>query len=135
MKILYDLRSDPESAIVDDANAQLARFRPSYIERYGAIASEQWWRLYESHRISRSEHVGQVVFVGHRQDGFDEASDVVRIQTDRRDIEYDREGFWCDSVVCVGSWVHVEQVKASMQTKTGPLMSIIEVRIWTEDAV
>jgi hypothetical protein len=135
MKTLYDLRADPDAAIVRMANEHLAQGRPSYVERYGAIASERWWRLYDSGRISRSVHVGHVVLAGPHRDEFDEACDVVRIQTDRRDIEYDREGFWCDPSVRVGSWVHIEQVQASIQTKTGPVTTIIDVRICVEDAV
>jgi hypothetical protein len=34
--------------------------------------------------------------------------------------------------VRVGSWVHIEQVQASVQTNTGPVTPIIDVRVWVE---
>jgi hypothetical protein len=135
MKTLYDLRNDPESAMVGITNQQLAQWRPDYLERYGAIASERWWRLYDLDRISRTHNVGQVVFVGCDPSPSDDPHEIVRIRTDRRDIEYDREGFWCDPAVRVGSWVHIDKIKAWIQTQTRLVTNIIDVRIRVEDAV
>jgi hypothetical protein len=135
MKILFDLRDHPDEGIVRVANEDLARACPIYLERYGAIASARWWRLYDAGHISRTDKVGQITHVGPTTDDFGESCDIVRIQTDRGEMEYDREDYWLDPAVVVGRWIHIETVKSVAPTSTGPVITTIDVRVWLENAV
>ncbi|HEY5985780.1 MAG TPA: hypothetical protein VIV12_05260, partial [Streptosporangiaceae bacterium] len=92
------------------------------------IGSDTWWQHYDAGRISRTEHVGQVTHIGPTTDDFDETCDIVRIRTDRREIEYDRDGFWLDPALVVGKWLHIECVEAIVQTRTGPVRTIVDLR-------
>ena len=131
---VFDLREHPNCGLVRIANENLASERPEYIDRFGQIGSPRWWQHYDAGHISRTEYVGEITHIGPSVDEFDERCDIVRIRTDRRDIEYDREGFWLDSEITIGRWLHIERVQAIVQTGTGPITSIIDVRIWLEDA-
>lgn len=133
MKILFDLRSDPDNSVVRVANEHLAAAGEGYFERYGEVGSEQWWEHYNRRHICSLDLVGEITHAGATKDDFGEACDVVRIRTDRGIIEYDREGFWLDTDVQSGRWVHIEQVEVCVATRTGPIRGIIDVRVWLED--
>jgi hypothetical protein len=135
MKVLFDLRDHPDHGLVRVTNEQLAAAGEEYLERYGKVGSDQWWHLYDRQRISRSELAGDVIHVGSSQDDFGEACDIVRIRTDCGIIEYDREGFWADVDVQPGRWIHIERVKTCVETRTGPVTTILDVRVWVEGAV
>ena len=129
MKILFDLRDYPEHHLVQCANKALLTSNSPYLHQYGAIASEQWWRLYEVGQICRSRLVGQIVHLGIIKDDFNELWDIVRIQTDQGDIEYDREDFWLDSCVTVNKWVYIEKVSLVVPTSSGPTTYQFDVQV------
>jgi hypothetical protein len=100
-----------------------------YLARFGPVASPQWWDWYDRGLISRSLKVGRIVLVGRSTDPLEEdEGEIVQIQTDQRTIAYDREGFWLDPAVVVGTWVHIERVKVMVGTST----TLIDVKIWLE---
>ena len=132
VRVLFDLRDHPEYGFIRGVNVGLEKHDPGYFERYGRVGSARWWALYERGRISRTEMVGRVVYVGTNEDE-PEAGELVRIQTDRGEIEYDREDHWADPAIEVGRWVHIERCKTVLFTRTGPITSDIDVRIWVED--
>ena len=134
MKVLFDLRDHPDRGIVRVANERLAAERPDYFARFGPIGSDRWWQHFDAGRISRTEHVGEITHVGATSDEFGETCDIIRVTTDRGDIEYDREGFWLDPALAVGKWLHIERAKAIVHTPTGPVIIDIDVRVWLDDA-
>jgi hypothetical protein len=135
MKILFDLRDHPDHGVVRVANENLVAAGQGYVERYGAVGSEQWWNHFDRRHICQVELAGEITHVGTAENDFGEQCDVVRIHTDRGIIEYDREGFWENTEVQVGRWVHIEQVEVRVETRTGPITTTIDVRVWLEDAV
>ena len=130
-KTLFHLRDHPEHGLIRIANEGLER-DPDYFERYGRVGSAKWWALYEHGRISRTELVGSIAYVGPNEEE-PEAGEVVRIETDRGEIVYDRELHWADPAIQVGRWVHIEQCKTIVRTRTGPFETILDVRVWVED--
>ncbi|MCE5327256.1 MAG: hypothetical protein LLG01_12680 [Planctomycetaceae bacterium] len=127
--VLYDLREHGLNGYVENINLRLRQLSPNYIKRYGLIGSPNWWTMFNTGRISKTVHSGVVTHVGLCRDEFNEEHDVVRIETDRRDIEYDREDFWLDPKVKLGAWISIEQVKVITTTQDGPLTEIVDVRI------
>jgi|GEM_PF-3133846 len=135
MKILFDLRAYPEHYFIQYVNEALLASNSAYLQRYGAIASEQWWRLYEAGQICRSTRLGQIVHLGMMKDEFNEVEDIVRIQTDQGDIEYDREDFWLDSCVRVNKWVTIEEVNLVVPKPSGLTTYRFDVRVGIEDNI
>ena len=119
--VLFDLRN-ATTGYVDQVNARLSKSLPDYVERYGDVCSARWWLLYEDGRISSTVLAVVVTHLGVSNGCFGEEHDIIRILTDRCEVAYDREGFWCDPRVQLGVWVIVP-------TPHGDNTSSIDVRI------
>ncbi|QQL44600.1 hypothetical protein [Sulfuriroseicoccus oceanibius] len=126
MEILFDLRSQPESPLVDLANNRLRKERPDYLERFGAIGSAEWWAHFDAGSICRTIHSGIITHLGIAEDtNHPEGEDIIRISTDRRDIEYDREGFWLRDEIAIGDQVEITKV----QVVTPNCTTILDVKV------
>lgn len=135
MKIIFDLRNHPKHAIVRSANEALVASNSSYLQQYGAIGSEQWWQMYEAGTIFRSKWAGKIIHLGLIKEDFDEVCDIVRLQADQGDIEYDREDFWLDSCVAMDKWVHIEKIEIVIPLRLGPTIYQIDVRVGIDDNI
>ena len=126
--VLFDLQQTP-NALIDLANQTLSRLLRSYFKRYGEIGSKRWWTLYADGKLTVTRIAGEITHIGPAKDQFDEEHDIIRIQTDRRDIEYDRTDYWRDPRLQLGSWVAIEQVKIIAPHAYGNDTHILDVRV------
>jgi hypothetical protein len=133
MKIIFDLRNHPTHAIVRSANEALVASNSPYLQRYGAIGSEQWWQMYEAGTIFRSKWVGKIIHLGLINDF--EVCDIVRLQADQGDIEYDRRDFWLDTCVAMDKWVHIEKIEIVIPLRLCPTIYEIHVQVGVEDNI
>ena len=126
MEILFDLRNQPESRLVEQVNSRLRKERPDYLTQFGEVGSTDWWKRYDAGHICRTIHSGIVTHLGVVEvSEHCEEEDVIRISTDRRNIEYDREGFWLHDSIEVGNRIEITTVKVVTSSCT----SILGVRI------
>ena len=126
MEILFDLRNEPEAPLADLANERLKKERPNYLEQFGAVGSAEWWSHYDAGLICRTIHSGFVNHIGISDDGeHPEEEDIIRISTDRRDIEYDREGFWLKDSIALGDKIEITKIHVVTPSCT----SIIDVKV------
>ena len=116
------------------ANEHLEASLPEYIERYGRVGSEAWWRHYDAGRIARTSHVGTISYVGPSSDGFGEVTNVVRINSEHQELEYEYSDYWINPVVALGNRVHIDSVSVEVETSTGPVTTVMDVRVAVEAA-
>jgi hypothetical protein len=136
VKTLFDLRTTTShDGFLKHVNDVIEKHDPGYIERYGRVGSEQWWKLYEQQRISRTILCGEVILVGAATDDFGETEPIVRLRTDRGLVEYDLELFWTDPAIQPGRWIIIEQAQTVIQTRSGPNITGIDTRICVDDGV
>ncbi len=127
MTKLYDLRKDTNNALVMSANKDLHKYSPKLIDEFGEIGSSQWWEEYDSGLITKKIIVGKIVSIAPDED--DDLGDAVTIQTSEREIAYDYDGFWTNPEVKVGATVEITRIKSTVSTRTGPISTLIDVRI------
>ena len=126
MEILFDLRNEPELPLVDLTNNRIKKERPDYLKQFGAVGSMEWWERYDAGLICRTIHSGVVTHLGVTDDAdHPEQEDVIRISTDRRDIEYDREGFWLSNSIAIGDLIEITRV----QVVTPSCTTILDIKV------
>lgn len=130
MTILYDLSTDLNSALVKSANKNLHIYNPILISKFGEIGSSEWWNNFDSGRITKKIIVGNIISIGPDED--DDLGDAVTIQTSKRQIAYDYEGFWRSPEVKVGATIKIVRIKSTVSTRTGPNSTLIDIKIEVE---
>ncbi|MCG7499688.1 hypothetical protein MHO82_22750 [Vibrio sp. Of7-15] len=119
MSTIFDLKN-VENSWADSVNEALKNSWPEYIEKYGKVGTEKWWKSYDSGLIQRSRILGIVSFVGKRQDFLSEEWGTVEIVHGDEHIEYDHLGYWDSNEVIVGATILVESFEIALQERYGP---------------
>jgi hypothetical protein len=131
MKTIFDARSDENFGWLG-VNDTLSQENPGYIEKYGLLGSETWWKFYDGGVFNIRVSRGSISFIGEREDEFNEISDIVEIDLGDKKIEYDREGFWKDSAVQVGAKIEIQSVRIVTSNWLGEHSAVIDILISIE---
>ncbi len=127
MTILYDLRKDPNNALVRSANDDLRTYKPELMDKFGEIGSSEWWKNFDLGKITKKIIVGNVISI--EPDVDDDLGDAVNIQTSERKIAYDYDGYWKNPEVKIGSIIEIIRIKSTVSTRTGPISTMIDIKI------
>ena len=126
--VIFDVKTG-SNGYIESVNNRILERNPEYSERYGLIGSKKWLDLYASGKISKNVKSGQVSYIGPDRYEPCEEENIIEIETDRRMISYDQEGYWFNSAIELEAWVQIETIKVKIPDKNGSITSLIDVKV------
>jgi uncharacterized protein (TIGR02996 family) len=127
---LFDIRTDDSHAGFIAAVNRGLDSEPGnpYLTRFGHVCSPSWWACFDRGEFPTEVLSGPVIFVGSRHVRFGETEDVIEFVSGIRVVGYDRVDHWAAVPICVGDRVTVNRTVAELQTPTGLMRYLIDLR-------
>lgn len=129
--VLFDIRTDDSHAgFIAGVNRGLDGLPGNpYLASFGPVCSPHWWACLDRGELPLEVLTGEVSFVGMRAGpSFDEPEDVVEFVCGGQPQVYDRLNHWAAHPIRVGDRVNLARTVVKVQTRTGPMRYLVDLR-------
>lgn len=110
MRDLFLLKNEAHESLFEDVNSALAEKNQAYLQKFGAVGSQQWWANYAKGTIDSFVAGGEVISVWSETNKENRVVHCAEIETEKAILELELTEFIAAGLVAVGNYYEQELV-------------------------